>query len=124
VSVAVVRDMDAYGVCVVDDFLGPEMGQSVRDEVVGMYNQGLFKDGQTVNSTGDVKSIRRDKITWLDGRESQCRYIGALIAKVDTVIQQANKVHFDDVLFSSYFYRFQIVKLSFNDLKSKRCNSL
>lgn len=86
--------MDAYGVCVVDHFLGPEMGRAVLEEVVGMYQRGVFKDGQTVSATGDVKNIRRDKIAWLDGKESQCKTIGALIAKVDTVIQQANSVSF------------------------------
>lgn len=94
VSINVIRDMDAYGVCVVDHFLGPEMGKKVLDEVITMYSKGVFKDGQTVNAraTSDVKTIRGDQITWLDGKESQCKSIGSLITKVDTVIKQANKV--------------------------------
>ena len=94
VSINVIRDMDAYGVCVVDHFLGPEMGKKVLDEVISMYSQGVFKDGQTVSAraTSDVKTIRGDQITWLDGKESQCKSIGSLITKVDTVIKQANKV--------------------------------
>lgn len=96
VSINVIRDMDAYGVCVVDHFLGPEMGKKVLDEVINMYSQGVFKDGQTVSAraTSDVKTIRGDQITWLDGKESQCKSIGGLITKVDTVIKQANKVRF------------------------------
>lgn len=103
VSINVIRDMDAYGVCVVDHFLGPEMGNKVLDEVISMYRQGVFKDGQTVSarSTSDVKTIRGDQITWLDGKESQCKSIGNLIAKVDTVIKQANKVRIN--IFTCFF---------------------
>lgn len=95
VSINVIRDMDAYGVCVVDHFLGPELGKKVLDEVINMYSRGVFKDGQTVNARAksDLKTIRGDQITWLDGTESHCKSIGSLISKVDTVVKQANKVN-------------------------------
>lgn len=95
VSINVIRDMDAYGVCVVDHFLGPELGKKVLDEVINMYSKGVFKDGQTVSARAksDLKTIRGDQITWLDGTESHCKSIGSLISKVDTVVKQANKVN-------------------------------
>ena len=95
VSINVIRDMDAYGVCVVDHFLGPELGKKVLDEVINMYSRGVFKDGQTVSARAksDLKTIRGDQITWLDGTESHCKSIGCLISKVDTVVKQANKVN-------------------------------
>lgn len=91
----VIQDMDEYGVCLVDNFLGEDCGKLVLSEVLDMYSKGLFKDGQLVSNKGikgDLKTIRGDQITWIDGREKQCRYIGQLISQVDTVIMRANKM--------------------------------
>jgi hypoxia-inducible factor (prolyl hydroxylase) len=90
----VIRDMDTYGVCVVDNFLGPEMGMAVLDEVKNMYSKGVFKDGQLVSNKAknDLKTIRGDQITWLDGKESSCRNIGFLISQVDNIIVRANNM--------------------------------
>lgn len=92
----VIRDMDEYGVCVVDNFLGAEKGMTVLNEVLNMYSAGMFKDGQLVsNKAGakDLKTIRGDQITWLDGKEKQCKNIGTLISQVDAIIMRANKMH-------------------------------
>lgn len=91
----VIRDMDAYGLCVVDNFLGEERGRAVLNEVLSMYSTGVFKDGQLVSSTGrlgDHKTIRGDQITWIDGREKFCNNIGYLISQVDAVVMRANKM--------------------------------
>lgn len=91
----VIMDMDAYGVCVVDNFLGEDRGKAVLAEVLNMYTQGNFKDGQLVSSTGrrgDLKTIRGDQIMWVDGREKYCKNIGYLISQVDAVIMRANKM--------------------------------
>lgn len=94
VCMNVIRDMDTYGVCVVDSFLGPDMGMAVLDEVTRMYSKGVFKDGQLVSNRArnDLKTIRGDQITWLDGKESSCKNIGFLISQVDNVIIRANKM--------------------------------
>lgn len=92
----VIRDMDKYGVCVVDKFLGKEKGMAVLNEVLDMYSAGLFKDGQLVSnkaSANDLKTIRGDQIIWLDGKEQQCQNIGMLISQVDAIIMRANKMH-------------------------------
>ncbi|XP_076234944.1 HIF prolyl hydroxylase [Calliopsis andreniformis] len=91
----VIRDMNEYGVCVVDNFLGTEKGLAVLNEVLNMYSAGLFKDGQLVSNkagANDLKTIRGDQITWLDGKEKQCQNIGMLISQVDTIIMRANKM--------------------------------
>lgn len=90
----VIRDMDSYGVCVVDNFMGPKVGSAVLEEVVSMYSLGVFKDGQLVSNkaTSDLKTIRGDQIIWIDGKESTCQNIGALISKVDSIIMLANKM--------------------------------
>lgn len=92
----VIRDMDKYGVCVVDKFLGKERGLKVLGEVLNMYSAGLFQDGQLVSNKGsanDLKTIRGDEIIWLDGKEEQCENIGTLISQVDAIIMRANKMH-------------------------------
>ncbi|KAJ9578784.1 hypothetical protein L9F63_004992 [Diploptera punctata] len=90
----VVSDMDAYGVCVVDDFLGAETGLAVLDEVKRLYSRGDFRDGQLVTNliTSDLKTIEGDKITWVDGKECECKNIGLLISQVDSIIVHANKM--------------------------------
>lgn len=95
ISRNVIRDMDEYGMCVVDNFLGAEKGHAVLNEVLNMYSAGLFKDGQLVSNkagANDLKTIRGDQITWLDGKEKQCQDIGMLISQVDAVIMRANKM--------------------------------
>lgn len=92
----VIRDMDKYGVCVVDKFLGKERGLKVLNEVLNMYSAGLFQDGQLVSNKGsanDLKTIRGDQIIWLDGKEKQCENVGTLISQVDAIIMRANKMH-------------------------------
>ncbi|XP_034941330.1 egl nine homolog 1 [Chelonus insularis] len=91
----VIRDMDEYGVCVVDNFLGAEKGLTILSEVLTMYSAGMFKDGQLVSnkaSANDLKTIRGDQILWLDGKEKQCQSIGMLISQVDAIIVRANKM--------------------------------
>ncbi|KAF4516852.1 hypothetical protein B566_EDAN006247 [Ephemera danica] len=98
----VIKDMDSYGVCVLDNFLGPDKGQAVFHEVLGMYDKGVFKAGQLVSSKiandvkkirGDqIRTIRGDQITWIDGKENYCRSIGLLISRVDAVIMRANQM--------------------------------
>jgi len=90
----VVKDMDAYGMCVVDNFLGREWGLKVLDEVVGMYKAGRFRDGQLVSKkvTKNTKIIRGDEITWIEGNEPDCKNISGLINKMDAVVTAANKM--------------------------------
>lgn len=93
--VNVVKDMDKYGVCVLDDFMGEEKGRLVLQEVLKMHTRGVFRDGQLVSSTGrqnDLKTIRGDQIAWIDGNENYCKNIGHLITQVDSLIMRANKM--------------------------------
>lgn len=38
-----VRDMNEYGVCVLDNFIGEDKGLQVLQEVKSMYSAGYFK---------------------------------------------------------------------------------
>lgn len=91
----VIRDMNAFGISVVDNFLGMDRGDDVLHEVLKMYNKGVFKDGQLVSTrktNDELKTIRSDQITWIDGKETYCRHIGRLISRVDAVILKANQM--------------------------------
>ncbi|XP_058461696.1 hypoxia-inducible factor prolyl hydroxylase [Malaya genurostris] len=89
-----IRDMNEYGVCVLDNFLGPERGLKVLQEVTGMYSTGVFRDGQLVsNRVGmNMRHIRGDKITWIGGKEPGCSNIGYLINRVDAVITNCRRM--------------------------------
>lgn len=91
----IIRDMDLYGVCVLDNFLGYERGMTVLDEVLNLYSMGVFKDGQLVRNkaSSNLKTIRGDQIIWVDGRENCCKHIGQLISDVDAVVMGSNKMN-------------------------------
>ena len=91
----VIRDLEKYGICVLDNFMGRERSESIHRSVVAMYGTGVFVEGKTVGITKAknselTKTIRSDQIAWVDGTESNCQDIGHLIATVDTII--ANSV--------------------------------
>jgi hypothetical protein len=46
-SCHLIRDLNEYGVCVMDNFLGDERGLNVLCEVKSMYAAGLFKVGSS-----------------------------------------------------------------------------
>lgn len=91
----IIRDMDLYGVCVLDNFLGYERGMNVLDEVLNLHNLGVFKDGQLVRNkaSNNLKTIRGDQIIWVDGHEPCCKQIGQLISDVDAVVMGSNKMN-------------------------------
>ncbi|KAJ8980181.1 hypothetical protein NQ317_011426 [Molorchus minor] len=91
----VIQDLNDYGLCVLDNFLGAERGKTVLSEVLEMQSQGVFRDGQLVSSKGkkeDLKTIRGDQICWVHGKEPNCPNIGYLINQVDAVIMRANRM--------------------------------
>ncbi|XP_076268262.1 prolyl hydroxylase EGLN3-like [Rhynchophorus ferrugineus] len=92
----IIQDLSDYGLCVLDNFLGYEEGKKVLAEVLHIKNKGALRDGQLVSTKGkakeDLKTIRSDKICWVDGKEKDCQNIGFLIGRVDTLITRANRM--------------------------------
>ncbi|XP_003743688.1 egl nine homolog 1 [Galendromus occidentalis] len=86
----IVYDMNTFGICVVDGFLGPARAESVRKEAIGILNENkhLFKNGQLINDTASRGGlvVRGDKIAWLDGSESFCSYTNNFTRSLDSVI--------------------------------------
>ncbi|KAL3972258.1 elongation of very long chain fatty acids protein 1 [Sarotherodon galilaeus] len=87
----IVPCMNKHGICVVDDFLGAEIGLGILENVKALYETGKFTDGQLVSQKSDsTKDIRGDKITWIDGKEPHCERIQFLMTRMDDLIRHCN----------------------------------
>nr|UYC32830.1 egl nine-like protein 1 [Scylla paramamosain] len=93
----VTKDLNKYGVCVVDDFLGEERADRILEEVRTLHSLGVMQAGQVVSQHVQDQArgkIRGDKITWVTGDEPHCSSIGQLVNVVDYIVAKANK-HYD-----------------------------
>uniref|UniRef100_G3P4H7 hypoxia-inducible factor-proline dioxygenase n=1 Tax=Gasterosteus aculeatus TaxID=69293 RepID=G3P4H7_GASAC len=80
----IVPCMKYYGICVKDDFLGPQLGGRVLEEVEALNRGGKFRGGQLVSQKSIPSgNIRGDQIAWVEGREPGCETIAALMAYID-----------------------------------------
>ncbi|TDH14861.1 hypothetical protein EPR50_G00025680 [Perca flavescens] len=79
--------MKYYGICVKDNFLSPQLGDRVLEEVEVLNRSGKFRGGQLVSQKSiPSRSIRGDQIAWVEGREPGCESIGALMAHIDEAV--------------------------------------
>lgn len=80
--------MNKHGICVLDDFLGHDFGDSIAAEVTALHSTGRFTDGQLVSQKSDSpRDIRGDQITWVEGKEPGCKAIGHLMTSMDDLIR-------------------------------------
>ncbi|XP_077202491.1 egl nine homolog 1 [Paroedura picta] len=87
----IVPCMNKHGICVVDEFLGKELGGQIAQEVRALHHTGRFTDGQLVSQKSDSsRDIRGDKITWVEGKEAGCKTIGKLMNSMDDLIRHCN----------------------------------
>ncbi|XP_042342189.1 egl nine homolog 1 [Plectropomus leopardus] len=83
----IVPCMKYYGICVKDNFLGPQLGGRVLEEVEVLNRSGKFRGGQLVSQKSiPSRSIRGDQIAWVEGQEPGCQSIGALMAYIDEAV--------------------------------------
>ncbi|XP_075452961.1 egl nine homolog 1 isoform X1 [Ascaphus truei] len=83
--------MNKHGICVLDDFLGKEVGERISSEVQALHGTGRFTDGQLVTQKSDSpRDIRGDQITWVQGKEPDCKAIGHLMNSMDDLIRHCN----------------------------------
>lgn len=83
--------MNKHGICVVNNFLGEDLGLGVLEEVRALYTSGKFTEGQLVSQKSDsTKDIRGDKITWIEGKEPGCERIAVLMSRMDDVVRHCN----------------------------------
>ncbi|XP_063299455.1 egl nine homolog 1 isoform X2 [Pelobates fuscus] len=83
--------MNKHGICVLDDFLGQDLGERIANEVKALHKTGRFTDGQLVNQKSDsTRDIRGDQITWVEGKEAGCKAIRDLMNSMDDLIRHCN----------------------------------
>lgn len=86
----IVPCMRYYGICVKDNFLGPQLGERVLQEVEVLNQSGKFRGGQLVSQKSiPSRSIRGDQIAWVEGREPGCGSIGVLMAHIDEAVMHS-----------------------------------
>ncbi|TNN62737.1 Egl nine 2 [Liparis tanakae] len=86
----IVPCMKYYGICVKDDFLGPQLGGRMLEEVELLNRSGKFRGGQLVSQNSvPSRNIRGDQIAWVEGREPGCESIGVLMAYVDEAVMHS-----------------------------------
>ncbi|RXN09407.1 egl nine -like protein [Labeo rohita] len=87
----IVPCMNKHGICVVDNFLGEDIGVSILENVKALHQTGKFTDGQLVSQKSDsTKDIRGDKITWIEGKEPGCEKIRFLMSRMDDLVRNCN----------------------------------
>ncbi|KAL4641348.1 egl nine 1-like protein [Arapaima gigas] len=83
--------MNKHGICVLDAFLGDELGMAILSDVEALHRAGRFTDGQLVSQrSGDSKDIRGDKIVWVEGSEPGCERISFLMSRMDELVRHCN----------------------------------
>ncbi|XP_058652529.1 egl nine homolog 1 isoform X2 [Onychostoma macrolepis] len=87
----IVPCMNKHGICVVDNFLGEDLGLSILEDVKTLHQTGKFTDGQLVSQKSDsTKDIRGDQITWIEGKEPGCEKIRFLMSRMDDLVRNCN----------------------------------
>ena len=86
-----VKCLTAYGVCVIDNFLGEAKGTEILSEVIDLHDAGALSRGQLVNASSPNAAIRGDIITWIDGSEYGCTNINVLISSIDAIMIQCQR---------------------------------
>ncbi|XP_072248535.1 uncharacterized protein egln2 [Leuresthes tenuis] len=83
--------MKYYGICVKDDFLGPQLGDKILEEVEMLNHSGKFRGGQLVSQKSiPSRNIRGDQIAWVEGQEPGCKNIGTLMARIDEAVMYSS----------------------------------
>ena len=63
----VIEHLNKFGACIIDDFLGPDKGQDILEEVESLQAAQVFSGGQLVTASDTADRFRSDQITWTDG---------------------------------------------------------
>ena len=86
----VMKCLQDYGICVVDNFMSDDKCALIKDEVVHLEQSHVMQPGQLVNKLDSEKKIRGDKITWIEKGDPECPHISSLIQRLDSLILACN----------------------------------
>ena len=76
-----------YGICVLDNFMGPVKALQILQDAKQMDANGILKTGKTVQAEDEVKNVRKvrqDRIAFIEKRKSQG--IDELVSKLDNLL--------------------------------------
>jgi len=100
-SEILISHLNEYGACVIDDFLGEELGNRVLQDVVSMghlQRNGELASSRRLNASEEAggqkeqQKIRGDKIAWTDGHKPiSSPGIRDLMRILDSIIVTANR---------------------------------
>ena len=86
----VLRDMNNYGLCVIDNLFASfglhDCREELLNEVHALYQKNVFREGGVVNEKLTSIPVRGDRIVWVVGNEKPCTKIGFLLRTVDTIV--------------------------------------
>nr|6EY1_A Chain A, HIF prolyl hydroxylase [Trichoplax adhaerens] len=85
----VVNQLNTNGFCIINNFLGSSCSTEVLQQVLNLYQSGVFSNGQLARNVS-VNRIRGDKIAWIGGDERGCEAIKYLSSCVDSLISRCN----------------------------------
>eukprot|EP00918_Siedleckia_nematoides_P054877 GHVU01119824.1.p1 GENE.GHVU01119824.1~~GHVU01119824.1.p1 ORF type:complete len:505 (+),score=19.81 GHVU01119824.1:122-1516(+) len=86
----IVKCLNNFGICVIDNFMGEPKGSDVLNEILELERGGRLKDGQLVSRSSTTKKIRGDKISWVEKGQEGYPDIGMLIQRIDTLVMKCN----------------------------------
>jgi hypoxia-inducible factor (prolyl hydroxylase) len=102
--------MNSFGICVIDDFLGSLKGEMILKEVKQLFSNRSYTTGKLVSdklvrgstNTGlsqanqpvvdTAKTIRNDRVIWVNGCEEGCEEINNLIQTLCSVITNSSRL--------------------------------
>uniref|UniRef100_A0AAF5PV59 hypoxia-inducible factor-proline dioxygenase n=1 Tax=Wuchereria bancrofti TaxID=6293 RepID=A0AAF5PV59_WUCBA len=90
-----IKCLNDYGWAIIDNFLGQNRCSHIHREMNYLYNSGVFKPGQLMETRMDSNSqnIRSDEVYWFDSndeRVSVAMTVRLLVSMIDSII-----VHFN-----------------------------
>uniref|UniRef100_A0A158Q8L7 hypoxia-inducible factor-proline dioxygenase n=1 Tax=Elaeophora elaphi TaxID=1147741 RepID=A0A158Q8L7_9BILA len=90
-----VKCLNDYGWAIVDNFLGQNYSCHIHREMNYLYNRGVFKPGQLMETrvNSNSQNIRSDEVYWFDSSDERVRVavtVRLLVAMIDSII-----VHFN-----------------------------
>lgn len=116
ISRQLIDHMNKFGICVIDNFLGPMKGDLILREVEQLYSSGHYIRGDVVSNSyksghestditnGNVgtsrvvvgeevaSAIRNDRVIWVEGFEAGCSEINHLIQTLCSVITNSSRL--------------------------------
>uniref|UniRef100_A0A8C4QK37 hypoxia-inducible factor-proline dioxygenase n=1 Tax=Eptatretus burgeri TaxID=7764 RepID=A0A8C4QK37_EPTBU len=82
----VIPHLGTLGICILDDFLGTDLGRGVLEEVSWLHGSGRFGAGRLAGGLSSVPTVRGDQVTWIEGSEDGFPLLGLLVSRTDRLI--------------------------------------